>query len=312
MGNCCYLNRQKTNDLNLNSILSFKERRNNPPSVTIGINKNFIQNQKLNQNSNHSNNYKSPGNLINKEEHILMKKKETKFKAKITSTPSLEKSEKNENKDVNLFGEIDRKINSPRFRDNAMSMRDINPEEFLNFSLVFLEEFNSLRKDCMFYANKLRFYLDNFEYLISTLKNSKKELKKDFEISKEDLIISIEFLTRLSEERKKEKRNLLNELKLEDELKLNFPERIEDMFNLKYYKNCLKMIKVKSKSKFNIEKLDCQVVSKNPEISFVLYVVDKILENDTKAIFMEDMKYLGVNCYEYDEDSLLMCIILSC
>jgi len=291
MGNCCDKIQQKDKDINLDKIISFQEK--NPVLVV-----NYLDNNKSGTNTkniNENNNSHSENN----------------FKLKFDYNRSNPIND-------NLLSDINQQINSPRFYrvlTQNFSVNDILPEEILVFSIRFLEELNLARTDFLAFSEKLEYFIFNFNLFkkkIEEINDPNEEVKKDFERSKKDFKEASDFFKALHEEKLKENKEKLEPLILKDEMKIQFPSRIKDLFDLEYYNNSLKRINQLSNGKFKFGKLDCQVSHADPEISFLLFITEKIKLNETKFIFKDEMKFFGINYKKLENNTIVICSILGC
>ena len=178
-----------------------------------------------------------------------------------------------------------------------------------------MEEFNLARTDFLAFSEKLENFILNFDFFqkkMEEINDPSEKNKKDFERSKQDFKEASNFFKALHEERLEENKEKLEPLILRDGLKIKFPDEAKDKFNFEYYNNSLKKIKHLSDEKFKFGKLNCQVSHRDPEISFLLFITEKIKVNDTKTILNEEMKYFGLNCKELDYNKIVICFTCSC
>jgi len=309
MGNCCEKTKNNDKDFNLINILSFREK--GKKDLTENKEKQINNKEEVN-----------PILLINYSEVVnnpLEKKKvdennsnqESRYKTNFGQFSNyLQPTESN----GSLLVDINLQINSPRFYrvlTQTFSVNNILPEEIVLFSIKFLEELNLARTDFLAFSNKLENYIMNYDLFTKKINELNDDFKKDFERSKKDFKEASDFFKSLNNERIKENKNKLNSLILRDELKLQFPSETKELFNLEYYNKSLLRINEITNESFKFGKLDCQITHLDPEISFLLYITEKIKENDTQFLFKEEMKYFGLNYKLLENNTIVTCIIIS-
>ena len=211
--------------------------------------------------------------------------------------------------------EIVQQDSTPRFLEHILkknlTLEDISPENLLIFSNKFLEELNLARTNPLAYSERFDFLIKNFDLFQNKIKNLteiSEEVKIIFERNLEDFKEASNFFKNSY----KENEEKLNLLLLKEELKIQFPKDLKDLFNLDYYIKSYKRIKVENNFNENLKygKLDCFMSHEDPEISFILFITDKIKEKKIKIILKNEMKYFGINYKELHDKTIVICSLI--
>jgi len=186
------------------------------------------------------------------------------------------------------------------------SLRNSNQNKNIDFSSKFIEELNKARTDFLDITRKLENYLYNFDLFYSSIENLKifnSENKKFFLRTKEDFIVAIDYFKDLHE------RNIkLEELENKEELKIQFKENSENPFDKEYLKKSLKTIEKSENKKGQF--IDCHLTHFDPEISFILYITDRIKRKLSTHIFRKCSKFIRFNEKKICDESKLIYFII--
>lgn len=197
----------------------------------------------------------------------------------------------------------------PSFDENSsptffghFSFRNFLERKFSDFAFKFFEELNKSRTNFLEFSVKLENYLRNFDSFEENIKKLKN--KNYFLRTKEDFIKAIDFFKDLHE------RNIkLKGLELKEELIYSFSENHKENFDRKCIKESLKKIKNKSNHKLNF--IDCHLNHNEPEISFILYITDRIKRNKCERLFSSSSRYVGLNSKTYSDENVILCLVLA-
>lgn len=209
---------------------------------------------------------------------------------------------------LNINTDFDASANSPNFQPYNFSFRDPVSSNHSDFAIKFLEEVNKSRTNFSEISLKLEKYLINFDAFENDLKKLKifnTKYKKYFLRTKDDFITAIDFFKDLQE------RNIkLKPLEIKDDLLFEFQGNCRG-FDKEWVDETLKMIKKKLRHDCKMSFIDCHLNHIDPEISFILLIINRIKRNKCEHLFSESSKYIGINSKRNCDESNLICIILA-
>lgn len=170
-----------------------------------------------------------------------------------------------------------------------------------NFSKDLLKEINQVRFNSKAYSKKIENFANNLKTNFFT--KEKYFLFENYPIyinvGEKEFTECSAFLNKLYLENKN-----LSELEILEELKVPFPEDINNWDDDKYIKNTLKKLYENKKIKLDLVEFSYFIGINNPEILVILSLLNKDVSKNSirSTIFMTDIKNVGINYKNIEEN----------
>ena len=216
----------------------------------------------------------------------------------------------NRNENINNFNNIndsqESQKNSKDVLDKYFNLPKRNND---NFDKDFLVEINKLRINPNEFSIKIDNYVNSIKFNLFT--KEKYFLFDNYpiylNIGEKELFNCSNFL------KNKPNDNNLKELEIIEELKIPFPEFINNWDNSNYINKELIKLREKIKDKYTIIEFDYYKTIPSAEISTILSIFnqDNNIEINKNLIFSKEVKYVGINFKSIDEVNICLYLIFA-
>lgn len=184
-----------------------------------------------------------------------------------------------------------------------------NQNQNSNLALKFIADINKSRSDLLKFSEELLNYYENFEFIQNKIAKINDEKTRNlFSRSKENFKEASFFFKNLHEENVKENKEELTELLEVEAFKLPIPQDSKELLKDNYREKFKKRFDVKFSKIFKIEKVKCNIINYDPDISFLLFITNNT--KNWRFLFGNTLKYIGVDVKEYSNESIFISLVL--
>ena len=286
------VNKVSKKNSNLNVLKKNKSKENS----SINNKKGTQELEKYNSNKNSSNNSDNNSNNFNNSK-------------KFPIDNSINEKELINLQNIIFIDNHNEKYNDNDKIDNHLQIRHYEINE--KYTKLFLEEINSMRKNCSEYSNKIKKLINNIVkedgnyYILSKQENFSGKTRLFLGIKAfEDAIKILE---------KNENKNLPC-FELIEDLRIPFPyDNIEKFKENNYMKKKFNEIENKLKGKYEVFSYHYDVTFKDAEFSIIMQIVDDNNSNKKRQnnLLNKEYKYIGITCGEISNERISVYLVFA-